>query len=615
MTLAILVFCSLPAWAEDAATADARLLPRKLPGAQPGGSVLLPNQWSLRPAGRQIEVGNFPVNVALHPRGHWAVILHSGYGPHAIVVVDRDDSPHRLQRYRAEDLLWPVLLAQRRTAFASGGEDDVVHEFHFADGYLYGHKMIDLPKSKTALVAAGLACSPDGQSVYAACCLGDRLFILRPDHAGDRRQIDLPARSYPYLPVVARKTNRLYLSLWGKSAVAVIDLDGNGKCPAIWPTASHPTEMVLSPDEETLYVACADSSAVSVLDTQTGRELERIGTSLYPKVPNGSTPDSLALAPNGNTLWVANADANNVAVFDVSHRGQSRSLGFLPVGWYPTSVRISAAADHIFVANGKGLTSKANRNGPNPLLKKIVKKEEYIGGLFPGALSVIRTPELSQMAALTSDRLRVLSGSIRRQSHRPPAGAGQSDPGQAWPAEPDQALHLHHQGKPHVRPGFRRYSAGQRRAGAVHFSRASHAESPCAGPAVRAPGQFLRRRRGQRQRPRMEHGRVCHGLRRKGLAAGVSPGTEHAKDRCGGSRIQRKARRRSLVPSSGYLWDRCREASVSYRSYGEFIENGSKPADPGPRGSRPSKATSIPTSAALTWSTATSGGPTASSRS
>ncbi len=247
--------------------------------------------------------------------------------------------------------------------FASGGEDDVVHEFHFADGYLYDHKVIDLPKSKTALVTAGLACSLDGRFVYAACCLGDRLFILRPDNAGDRQQIDLPAQSYPYLPLVARKTNRLYLSLWGKPAVAVIDLDQR-KVSAIWPTASHPTEMVLSPDEETLYVACADSSAVSVLDTQKGRELERIGTSLYPKVPNGSTPDSLALAANGNTLWIANADANNLAVFDVSHRGQSRAIGFLPVGWYPTSVRMSAAGRLHLRRQRQGLDLKGKPQRP-----------------------------------------------------------------------------------------------------------------------------------------------------------------------------------------------------------------------------------------------------------
>src|SRR5690349_12856009 len=37
------------------------------PGKRPDGSVLLPNQWSLRPVGRQIELGDFPVNIAAHP--------------------------------------------------------------------------------------------------------------------------------------------------------------------------------------------------------------------------------------------------------------------------------------------------------------------------------------------------------------------------------------------------------------------------------------------------------------------------------------------------------------------------------------------------------------------
>jgi hypothetical protein len=35
------------------------------------------------------------------------------------------------------------------------------------------------------------------------------------------------------------------------------------------------------------------------------------------------------------------------------------------------------------------------------------------------------------------------------------------------------------------------------------------------------------------------------------------------------------------VPAGGYLWDRAREAGVSYRSYGEWVENGKTPADPG----------------------------------
>jgi hypothetical protein len=34
-------------------------------------------------------------------------------------------------------------------------------------------------------------------------------------------------------------------------------------------------------------------------------------------------------------------------------------------------------------------------------------------------------------------------------------------------------------------------------------------------------------------------------------------------------------------PAGGYIWDRCAEAGVSYRSYGEWIETGKTPKDPG----------------------------------
>ena len=40
----------------------------QLPGQRADGSVLLPNQWSLRPVGQQIELGDFPINIAVHPQ-------------------------------------------------------------------------------------------------------------------------------------------------------------------------------------------------------------------------------------------------------------------------------------------------------------------------------------------------------------------------------------------------------------------------------------------------------------------------------------------------------------------------------------------------------------------
>src|SRR5579862_4065640 len=58
------------------------------PGRKPDGSVLLPNQWSLHPAGRQVDLADFPVNIAVHPSGRFAAVLHSGYSDHQILIVD-----------------------------------------------------------------------------------------------------------------------------------------------------------------------------------------------------------------------------------------------------------------------------------------------------------------------------------------------------------------------------------------------------------------------------------------------------------------------------------------------------------------------------------------------
>ena len=139
------------------------------------------------------------------------------------------------------------------------------------------------------------------------------------------------------------------------------------KVVGTWPTETHPTEMALSPDGKTLFVACSNSTRVSVLDaSRDGKGLETIRCALYPDAPSGNTPNSLTLTPDGQMLFVANADANNLAVFNVTAPGQSKPLGFIPTGWYPTSVRYNPADQRLYVANGKGLSSRANPQGPGP---------------------------------------------------------------------------------------------------------------------------------------------------------------------------------------------------------------------------------------------------------
>src|SRR5205823_951000 len=156
-------------------------------------------------------------------------------------------------------------------------------------------------------------------------------------------------------------------SLWNRAAVAVLDLNTN-KITAEWKTEAHPTEMVQAPDGKRLYVACSNSTRVSVLDAANGEALQTLTAALYPKAESGNTPNSLALTPDGQMLFVANADSNNVAVFNVADARNATPLGFIPVGQYPTSVRFNRADRKIYVTNGKGLWPKSNRHGPVPTM-------------------------------------------------------------------------------------------------------------------------------------------------------------------------------------------------------------------------------------------------------
>src|SRR5207247_7664522 len=146
-----------------------------------------------------------------------------------------------------------------------------------------------------------------------------------------------------------------------------------------------------------LFVANAARNTVTLFNTETGKAIETIHAALYPNAPSGSTPNSLALSPDERTLFIANADNNIVAVFDVSTPGKSRSLGFIPVGWYPTSVRVTPDGKHLLVANGKGTISRANPQGPQPGINNSADPTvQYIGRLFRGTLSIIDLPPRKQ---------------------------------------------------------------------------------------------------------------------------------------------------------------------------------------------------------------------------
>jgi YVTN family beta-propeller protein len=271
---------------------------------------------------------------------------------------------------------------------------------------------------------AGLALEPKTGRVYACNEANHEIWVLAPETLKLEQTIGVG--EHPHSCVLGADARHLYVSNWGSRNVTVIDTKRLHRMRDI-PVGIRPNDMTLAPDGR-LFVACAGDNTVHVIPTarleQAGTEAsaatrlwegtrEIISTALYPQSPEGCTPCGVAVSPDGKTLFVANADQNSIMVADISgvlmedaaeHREKITLVnGFIPVGWYPSSVAVSPDNKFLLVGNGKGLASRANWP---PQVSKPNSGYRGVGfdsnpRLFEGSISFITRPDNAQMAAYT----------------------------------------------------------------------------------------------------------------------------------------------------------------------------------------------------------------------
>jgi DNA-binding beta-propeller fold protein YncE len=168
--------CLLGGFAQLGLCEDPASAPR-WPGRQPDGSVLLPNMWSLKPAGTQVDLADFPVNMAVHPDGKFAAILHAGNSAHEIHIVDIAKASV-VQRVKVEETFYGLEFARSgKRLYASGAGSEVIRFFDFqaSTGTLASEQRIVLRDAKERGIPAGLALSSDAQSLYVANVLGQKV--------------------------------------------------------------------------------------------------------------------------------------------------------------------------------------------------------------------------------------------------------------------------------------------------------------------------------------------------------------------------------------------------------------------------------------------------------
>jgi DNA-binding beta-propeller fold protein YncE len=403
--------------------------------------------------GRITSTNSFPATIAISPDGRYAALLNDGYGTQenqatqSISVLDLKSN--RLSDYPdkrfGEDVhqsyfLGLVFGSDGKHLYASvgsvtdptgqkpGDTGNGIAVYRFANGMVAPERFIPIepqplaagkkvavelrktPKGTALPYPAGLALikANHGDRLLVADNLSDNVVLLDLGKGKILQRFDLSTNnlvpsSFPYTVVATRDGRRGWCSLWNASQVAELDLT-NGTVPR-WikvqqpakhiAPGSHPTAMLLSPDEKLLYVALSNADAVAALSTDDGQMVGLFSTIPRNQEYSGTYPSALAQSEDGKRVFAADASSDAVAVFDTSQfianiphsraENAQPALGFIPTDWYPSALAVRG--NDLLIATAKGQGTRPNPGMGNTSWEIKHHEHPYIPSLLNGSIA------------------------------------------------------------------------------------------------------------------------------------------------------------------------------------------------------------------------------------
>jgi DNA-binding beta-propeller fold protein YncE len=417
------------------ATVSAYRAPELSAPAGPGenGEGVLPNGRILRPAGTQVTLETFPLNLALTPDGRYLLVTNDGWGneegERGLQIVDT--ATNEVRRTDVEHFFGLAVAPSGDRVFVSDGDTNRIEALRIEDGGLV-READPLAVLPNGTYPTGLAASPDGSYLYAVGLLDNSLWSI--DLAtGAAQKSDDQIGNFPYTILLSADGSRAYVSSWGinngnnagaliaplpvsdpnaetRSSVAEVDLSDPAAPHLVRyaPIArsvgvddrevfggSHPSAMRLSPDGSLLYVTASNVDLLVVLDTASMETIAEVPLDVFEDAPlpqrlQGLYPNALAVSADGSRVYVADAGINAVQVVDADPAARRFTpAGFIPVGWFPSALALSAAGT-LYVANAKGDGIGANAAELIDINDiSFNDTPYYIGRLMKGSLSVV----------------------------------------------------------------------------------------------------------------------------------------------------------------------------------------------------------------------------------
>ncbi|BCL39471.1 bifunctional YncE family protein/alkaline phosphatase family protein [Nostoc sp. MS1] len=263
----------------------------------------------------------------------------------------------------------------------------------------------------TGAVVAGFGVSKDGKTLVAANFENDSISIVDTNKRQVLREIkffkpgqQVATGEFPFDVALKSSSNGLadtaYVTSQRDNEVLAVNIN-SGAITKI-PVGDQPNKVLLSPDQNRLYVANGNSDSVSVIDTNSNKVVADISLSRPGDRYKGANSNSLALSPDGSQLYVTLGGENAIAVVNLR---SGRVAGRIPTGWYPNSVSVSADGRNLYVVNAKstsGPNPSNSRTTPAGLARNTTFRNEYNWALEKAGIAVILVPSGGTLTSLSA---------------------------------------------------------------------------------------------------------------------------------------------------------------------------------------------------------------------
>jgi len=360
--------------------------------------TMLPNGWTITPAGELTPLGTLPLRVVEDPSGRWLAVSNSGYGAQTVTIVDERTGIVAASAPIAKTFYGLAFAPDGKTLYASTAADGGVRRFAFDANTGALHDLGAWTIGSGSQWIAGLAVSADARIVYAASNATNELVAL--DSSSGAKLWAAKVGDQPYAVALSKAGDNVYVSDWTGSGVDVVNA-ASGDTIAHIQVGAHPNALLVSRDGATLFVACANDNTVYAIDTTSNSVRAHFDVALIPNSPEGSTPNGLALSTDGKTLFVADAGNNAVVALDLAS-GQLN--GAVPVGWFPTDILITHDGAQLVALDGHGTQVHSNPLYPHPDALPKSKQganpdEYYVAELATGDLERLAIPDQKTLAS------------------------------------------------------------------------------------------------------------------------------------------------------------------------------------------------------------------------